>query len=302
MESKGNTGLLIGFVMMTFMAAVFGYLYYQEKNINLRQESAIEARVTELAGTQIRLDSISQQLDMKILEVQKLGGDVTDLRRAKSRLERDRTELVRSGDEMKLRIEEYERFLARKDEELIKLRAANQTLTDQNEALSATNSNLVQEKQKIVDSISGVITKSKELEHQVVVGAALRARNVRVFAISEKGKIRDGSTVKSRRLDKVRVDFTLEKNPLTKTENKKIVMRIVDPTGATIADASTGSGTFDFNGLQQTYTISKEVPYTNNNQEVTILYDRSGDFKPGAYVIELFSEGFKIGEGSFTVK
>ncbi len=154
----------------------------------------------------------------------------------------------------------------------------------------------------ISDSLSGVSDKARELEGKVAIGAALRARNVKVYAVSDKGKVREGDKVRARRIDKVRVDFILEKNALTQNDSKKILLRILDPSGATISDVSTGSGTFDFNGQEQSFTYSKEVGYTNSNQDVSILYDKSGDFKSGNYTVELYSEGFKIGEGAFSVK
>jgi len=103
-------------------------------------------------------------------------------------------------------------------------------------------------------------------------------------------------------VDKVRVDFILEKNPLTLTDNKTVYMRIIDPSGATISDNATGSGEFDYNGQKQGYTISQDVVYGNNNQDMSIMYDRATPFPKGKYTVELYSEGFSIGEGSFSVK
>ncbi len=77
---------------------------------------------------------------------------------------------------------------------------------------------------------------------------------------------------------------------------------MIDPSGATIADDATGSGKFDYNGQEQGYTISQDVMYSNNNQDVSILYDRNAAFKSGTYTIELYSEGFQVGQGSFSVK
>lgn len=157
-------------------------------------------------------------------------------------------------------------------------------------------------KQAISDSLSGVISKNTELESKVTLAAALRARNIKIYAISSKGKVREGENVKSKKIDKIRVDFILEKNPLTALDNKTVYMRIIDPSGATISDTKTGSGVFDYNGQEQGFTISKEITYSNNNQDVSILYDRNAAFPSGNYKVELYSEGFPIGEGSFSVK
>jgi hypothetical protein len=200
------------------------------------------------------------------------------------------------------KIKEYEEFLTKKDTEIAQLREENQQLISQNETLAQEKTELQTSKQAVADSLSGVVAKNTELESKVTMAAALRARNVKVYAVSSKGKVREGENVKSKRVDKVRVDFILEKNPLTMTDNKTIYMRIIDPSGATISDTKTGSGVFQYNGQEQGYTVSKDITYSNNNQDVSILYDRDAQFTSGKYTIELYAEGFSIGEGSFSVK
>ena len=302
MERKSNTGMLVGLILMTILAAVFGYLYYNERTLTTKQSSDLEARVSELAASEIKLDSISKQLDARIQEVQGLGGDIEELQKVKAALENDRIALRKGTANMGRKIKEYETFLNKKDEEIAQLREENQQLISQNETLVQEKTQLETVKQAVSDSLSTVSAKNTELESKVTMAAALRARNVKVYAVSSKGKIREGENVKSKRVDKVRVDFMLEKNPLTENDNKTIYMRIIDPSGATISDTKTGSGVFDYNGQEQAYTISKDVLYANNNQDVSIMYDRDAAFPKGKYTVELYAEGFSVGEGSFSVK
>lgn len=302
MERKNNTGLVVGLILMTILAAVFGYLYYKEHNITQKQETDLTARVQELAASEIKLDSISKQLDARILEVQGLGGDIAELQKVKASLESDRAALRKGNANMGRKIKEYEEFLTKKDTEIAQLREENQQLISQNEGLTQERNELQTSRQAVRDSLSGVQAQNTELESKVTMAAALRARNVKVYAVSSKGKVREGENVKSKRVDKVRVDFILEKNPLTAADSKTIYLRIIDPTGATISDTKTGSGVFQYNGQEQGYTISKDVVYSNNNQDVSIMYDRDAPFTSGKYTIELYSEGFSIGEGSFSVK
>ncbi|SEJ28203.1 hypothetical protein SAMN05216327_10819 [Dyadobacter sp. SG02] len=302
MERKSNTGLVVGLILMTIVAAVFGYLYFKEHNITQKQETDLTARVQQLAASEIKLDSISKQLDARILEVQGLGGDVAELQKVKASLENDRATLRKGNANMGRKIKEYEDFLTKKDTEIAQLREENQQLISQNEGLTQEKTELQTSRQAVRDSLSGVVAQNTELESKVTMAAALRARNVKVYAVSSKGKVREGENVKSKRVDKVRVDFILEKNPLTIADSKTIYLRIIDPSGATISDTKTGSGVFQYNGQEQGYTISKDVAYSNNNQDVSILYDRDASFTSGKYTIELYSEGFSIGEGSFSVK
>ena len=302
MEQKSNSGILAALAIMTILAGVFAYLYYQERQLTARQSEDLGTRITELASMEVKLDSISKELDARIIEVEGLGGDLEELTKMKTQLESDRAALRRGNTNLNNKIKEYEIFLKQKDEEIALLRDENQQLLSERDELATVNQNLQREKETVSDSLTGVLAKAEELEGKVHIASALKARNVKTYAISSKGKVREGEQVRSRRIDKIRVDFMLEKNPLAEQNTKLIYLRIQDPTGATISDTSTGSGTFQFNGETHQYTYSKEVDFTNNNQNVSILYDRSGDFSSGNYLVQLYSEGFLIGEGTFSVR
>ncbi len=302
METKNNTGTLVALALVAILAGVFAYLYFQEKKITEKQSQDLEVRITQLASTEIKLDSISRQLDARMAEIEGLGGDLEELKKVKAQLEADKVALRRGTTDLSSKIKDYETFLRQKDEEIAQLREENQQLLSKNEELATVNEELFREKETVVDSLSGALAKTEELEGKVRVASALKARDVKVYAVSSKGKVREGDKVRSRRIDKVRVDFMLEKNPLAQQNMKTVYMRVLDPQGATISDTSTGSGTLEYDGETIQYTFAKDVDYTNSNQDVSILYDRSGDFKSGNYSVQLYAEGFLIGEGAFSVK
>lgn len=302
MENRTTASLFIGFVMMTLVAAVFGYLYYHERAITSQQDKDLEARVTDLAISEIKLDSIAKQLDLRIAQVRKLGGSVTELEKIKSQLEADRSALRQGNNFLTARINEYEVFLAKKDGEIARLSGENKSLSRRNETLTVVNTSLLEEKELLSDSLSDILTKATDLEAKVSMASAMRARDVKVYAISAKGREREGNDIKAKRVDNIRVEFSLEKNPLTRQETKRIYLKILDPQGATLANASLGSGVFQYAGVDQTYTLSKDVDYTNSDQNVNILYSRTQEFLKGTYTIELYAEGQKIGTGSFSIR
>jgi hypothetical protein len=108
--------------------------------------------------------------------------------------------------------------------------------------------------------------------------------------------------VKARRVDNLRVEFLLEKNPLAEPETKRIYLKILDPKGATLSDESLGSGVFSYKGADDAFTLSKDVAYTGTNQDVSILYNRTQPYQKGTYTVELYAEGQKIGEGAFSIR
>ncbi|GAB3892040.1 hypothetical protein [Spirosoma agri] len=305
-KSKTNGGLLAALIIMTGLAGVSSYLYFDQKKVSDNQEVTISERVEELSTTRVKLDSISTALDAKIAEVQKLGGDVTELEKVKAQLEEDKASLRRgnriSMSKYDAKIKQYEAFLVEKDTLIANLQRENVTLATNVKVLDEENTGLKTEKQRLTDSVTTVVAQNQDLSTKVTRAAALKAQNVKVFAVNNKGKVKEDDSYKAKRLDKIKLVYTLLDNPLTREEPKEVFVRVLDPTGAVVSDMANGSGTFTVDGNETIYTTKQTVNYTSNGQNVELLYTRGIPYKPGKYTIELYAEGFRIGAGEFAVR
>ena len=321
-RSGSNNALKAGLVVMSLLAAGLGYMLFQSKDTVANQQEVISTKVMELAQTRTKLDSISKELDSQIAEVQKLGGDVTELQKAKVELEQDKKDIqsksasqvasVRSKYEGKIR--NYEALLASKETELVKLREENGVLANENQSLKSETTTLRSEKEGIVKSaeetkanatkkVEEESVKNKVLSEKVAKAAALRTEFVKIIGINDRGKESEEKKYKAKKLAKIKVVFQLAKNDLTEKERKTVFIRVLDPDGSTIFDASTGSGNFTFNGQELAYTTRGDLNYDNENLYIEMVYNRGGTpYREGQYKVELYAEGFKIGEGGFEVK
>jgi len=305
-KSKTNGALLAALIIMTGLAGVSSYLYFDQKKVSENQEVTISERVEELSTTRVKLDSISTALDAKIAEVQKLGGDVSELEKMKVQLEQDKASL-RKGNRISIakydaKIKQYEAFLVEKDTLIASLQRENVTLASNVKVLDEENTGLKTQRQRLADSVTTVVSQNQELATKVTRAAALKAQNVKVFAVNAKGKVKEDDSYKAKRLDKIKLVYTLLDNPLTKEEPKDVFVRVLDPSGAVVSDMANGSGTFSVDGNETIYTTKQAVNYTSNGQNVELLYTRGIPYKPGKYTVELYSEGFRIGSGEFAVR
>lgn len=321
-KSGNNNALKAALVVMSLLAAGLGYMLFQSKDTVANQQEVISTKVMELAQTRTKLDSISRELDSQIAEVRKLGGDVTELQKAKVELEQDKKDIqlksasqvasIRSKYEGK--IKNYESLLSAKEVELVKLREENGVLSNENQSLKSETTTLKSEKEGIVKSaeetkaeaarkVEEESAKNKVLSEKVAKAAALRTEFVKVIGINEKGKESEDKKYKAKKLAKIKVVFQLAKNDLTEKERKTVFIRVLDPDGSTIFDAATGSGNFTFNGQELAYTTRGDLNYDNENLYIEMVYSRGGTaYREGNYTVELYAEGFKIGTGGFIVK
>lgn len=305
-RSKTNGALLAALIIMTGLAGVSSYLYFDQKKESENQEVTISERVEELSTTRTKLDSISTALDAKIAEVQKLGGDVTELEKVKAQLEQDKASLRRGNrvsiSKYEAKIKQYEAFLVEKDTLIANLQRENVTLASNVKVLDEENTGLKTQRQVLRDSVTTYASQNQELSTKVTRASALRAQNVKVFAVNARGKVKEDDSYKAKKLDKIKLTYTLLDNPLTREEPKEVYVRVLDPTGAVVSDMANGSGTFSVDGNETIYTTKQTVSYTNNNQNVELLYSRGIPYKPGKYTVELYSEGFRIGAGEFAIR
>ncbi|WP_025761964.1 hypothetical protein [Dyadobacter tibetensis] len=302
-----KTLLWAALAVLLILNLVLVYFIYHEKQENNVKDEIITAKTEEVLLIKTKLDSISVELDNRIAEIQQLGGSVDSLVAIKNQLERDKRELKNvasfSASSYDKKIKSYESVLKQKDMEISQLKEQLGIITSEKMELTEKLSGLEAAQQQLADSITSYSVQNRELKEKVNIASALRAENIEINALSSKGKERDGGKYKSKRIDKLKVSFKLAKNAVAKQNQKEVYMRILDPDGAVLSDMATGSGTFAYGGQDVIYSSKETVAFNNTGQNVDIYYGRGGiPMKAGKYVIEIYSEGFKIGEADFQVK
>ena len=288
-------------VIIAFMAIV---IIIQAIKIYLDTKEKQEVRTQlitteeELATTMQRLTEISTELDEKIAQVGKLGGDVTDLEQAKAEIEEElRRNKRATGKEIKAlkdRVEGYELLLKNKDEEIVKLQSVNKELLTENRSLKT-------QKNQLGDSINRLSQSKEELATKVAIASQLKAENVSIVAVNDRGKERK-SPFRSKQVGQLKIDFNLAENSVAPIEGKKIMIRIIDENGQVLFDVARGSGTFIFNGKEEFYTAAQEVLFDNTQQKLSFLYDKGSDYASGNYSLEIYTDDYLMGRSEFAVK
>jgi cell division protein ZapB len=271
------------------------YLDSQEKQ---QVKTELTTAEQDLASTMQRMTEIKAELDQKIEEVKKLGGDFSDLQQAKGEIEK---ELKRSkfatGKQIKVlkdKVEGYEVLLKNKDEEIEKLKSVNKELLTENKTLKT-------EKNELGDSINRLSQTKEELATKVEIASQLKVENVKIVALNDRGKERE-SPFKNRQVGKLRIDFNIAENKVAPVEGMKIMIRIIDENGQVIFDVARGSGTFIFEGKEEFYTASQEILFDNTRQKLSYLYEKGSDYPSGTYTVEVYTDDYKMGSGQFVVK
>lgn len=193
------------------------------------------------------------------------------------------------------KIKQYER-------EVGTLRTAMKDYIRQIDSLNTLNQKLISENVSYRKEISSANLraemaeeKAAELDNKVKVGSVLRARDIRLEALNDRGK----AVSRIKNASRLRVDFVLSANELAMPGNKAIYLRIISPDGYVLTTEAMPS--FEYEGGRLTYSAMREVDYQNQDLEVGIYFTSSG-FAAGTYRMELYTEGRLIGQAQVAMR
>jgi hypothetical protein len=167
------------------------------------------------------------------------------------------------------------------------------SLNTRNKFLVAENSEIRQEI-KQVKNTNTELSKAKDvLSSKVEVAEVVQAKDIVAVPLNKKRK----ETNKISLLDKLRICFTLRENPIAKAGQKTVYLRVIRPDSLVIATSP--DNLFDYRKNKIIYSASREVEYMNQDIDMCIFLDNTGDFIVGNYSAELYLEGNIIGKTNF---
>lgn len=296
--TKKNKDLTPYFIVIALaLIGVIAFYYFQ--NEKLEEEKV--AQQLELDNTLLQLDSISTQLNNKILTISQLGGEIDTLLKVQAQLEEDKKNLIRQRNSernyahsLKDKVDGYQELLLAKDEEIKQLRKLA-------EELMTENTELKEEKEILSQSIENINQQKAQLEEKVTFASRLKVEGLKVFAVSSSGKERE-SEFKNRHIDQIKIMFTVAENSVAPIEGKELLIRVVAPDGNVLFDVARGSGSFTFEGREMFFTQKQEILYDKKNQEVTLFYKKGSEYAIGKHIVEVYTDDYLMGKGGFEVQ
>ncbi|MAJ51486.1 MAG: hypothetical protein CMB82_07725 [Flammeovirgaceae bacterium] len=294
LPQKNNKILKIGIGLFLILIILLVYLVQNEKQQNLLKEKALTAAF-------LQLDSISNELDERILTISQLGGEIDTLIGIKQKLEEEKMYFLNKDQRQKItlgtlrdKVEGYRELLLIKDEEI------NQ-LTQINEQLTTENIELKNETQALSQSINNIKIEKNNLNLKVKLLSKLKIEDFEIDAIDAKGRKRSGS-FRKKHINQLQITFVLSENEVAPIEGKRLWIRVVAPDNNVYYDVNMGSGSFIFLGRELFYTAQKEILYDRSQQRVVVYYEKNMPYLIGPHTVEVYTDDYLVGSENFIVK
>lgn len=199
---------------------------------------------------------------------------------------------------------EYRRLKASQwalNNEVNKLRKRNKQLTAENKQLTKEKDKLSKDLDKQKKSTELLMEERNLLKGQVAKAAILNVSDLNADGIRIVRKGREKVSSNAKRVEKLRVGFTLPKNDVAMPGLKTVYMVITGPDQMIMTD---GGSNFKMGSKNMAFTVKKEVEYTNQSKDL-MMYGKNlfkEKFDPGQYKIELYCEGANIGSTTISLK
>ncbi len=316
MSSKVISGIAIVLLLL-----LSGYLWYQ----NSQLKKANKAQTVELS----EMEQVQKELDADYqAALESIEGLRTDNQELNALIDNQKEELKaqktkinnliwarRELDKAREEIAKFETLTAQYLAEISDLKSQNELLASANQKLSndivVLNENLTAEKELtseltetravLMSEKETLVEKNAALSDKVEIGSAIKVN----WMSLEGGEVKDNGEWKRRKIAKrsktLRTCFRTETNVVVPAGEETFFLRIVGPSGETIASDDSGSGelTDKLTGEVVRYTMSGTLTYNNEDTEACMDWDPSVEVSKGIYVVEIYNKGYRVGTGEF---
>lgn len=313
--------IAIAAVIIVALLAGNAYLLWNKMN----QDTQITAQASEI-DEQEKLkaelekqyyESLSELEEMKTNNedlnkmIEEQQAELKDQKDRVSRLLRDSKNLKSARSEMSNMQSQLDTAIAQINdlkEQNAQLADANNQLAGERDQLQTDITTLGEEfqttKATLVSEKEELTSKNANLSKTVVRASVINVQAVNVEGLKIKGSGKTKETDRADKVQQLKVCFNTTQNAVAKPGKEQFYVRIINPTGETLAIEEMGSGIMSGSDSKEQirYTKVKEYDYSNDETQLCFLWEPKVAFEAGTYNVEVYNKGYISGTGKFTFK
>lgn len=295
MEKKNSSlsYLVTLLVVLAIALIVIGYLFYTQK----KESEMVIAKLEEYSGLiEAQKDTLESELRGIIVQYDSLMTE-NDTMNLKLAMQQNKIESL-----LRLRLSDAQK-IRKFEKELGTIRGILRSYIVQIDSLNTLNKELMVENITLrtqsarIENINRQLSEDKkELITITNEAKILVAANITGVGLNKRSREQNRFS----KIEKIRIDFILRKNSISKPGAKMIYLRLIRPDNLVLSPPE--PGIVIVNGEEIPYSANREVIYENNDVPVSIYWDNNGDLVGGNYIIELIEDGKIIGTSEFALK
>lgn len=289
-NQKSNSSLKAIIVILSIL--LVGSLAYMYK-MSTDSETTEKTLMSEKDKLVKDLEATKASYDAAIAENSAIKGD---LEAERAKIEGLLAEVKKSkGDAAALARYKNDYFKLKREHD--SLLAENKSLKEQNGLLTSQRDSTMMaldESRRFNDTLVG---QNERLSRTVEKAAKLQLLNLKIQPYKEKSSGKLVTTERARKVDVIKVTFTLAANEVAQAGNRIYYVQVIDPLNNVIGEKATQV----FGDYNLTYSFITNAVYQNKSMEVNETISGQ-DFAKGLYHVNVFDKGQLVANTTFNLK
>jgi cell division protein FtsB len=300
-QGKKNNSIIYWVVILILLAGCL-YLFMsknkmaEDNNNALKQkQQQIDSVKTDRSALQSDFDAASAKIDQLVSQNTKLDSALQGNKSEMLKLQTRIRSILSNGNATKAELKEAREMIANLNDQSRQYEARIAELEKENTVLTGKNKVLTKERDSTVQK--NIVLKK--------VGSVLHASNIRMEPLHVKRNGKEVETNKAKKVNVLRVTFDIDENRIAESGSRQIYIRLIAPDGNVLSNSANASGSMTAaNGSPLLFSVMKEIALVQNQpvKDIVLDWHQDGSYLTGNYTIEIYSEGYKVGSGTVTLK
>jgi predicted nucleic acid-binding Zn-ribbon protein len=300
-KNNNTKNIIIG-ILAAGLLGTWGYLLW-DKNKSTDKISAQQTQISSLDSSkteiQMEFDNALARLDSVTGANNDLQGQLADRQKDIEAKKAEIRKILNDKNASQSQLAKAKTMIGELNDKINTLQAEVTRLTGENQELTTANTTLKQEKSDLEQNLVVTKTEKESLEKTVDVGSTFSASNIQVVPVNEKKSGKEKNTTTAKRVDKLVVSFDVE-NRIAKSGPADMYLIVTAPDGKVISEGPTVLNTRTDG--DKTFTAKIPVNYEQGTRKSVQFPIQQNEFSTGDYKVEIYHNGFKIGEGVRSLK
>ncbi len=299
-----SKNLIIGLLVAAILG-LGGFLIFDHN----KSSEQIQAQQTEVAKITSEKSDLQANFDASLARLDSMTTMNTDLNHQLAgkdeeikKMKAEIRSILNKKNATAAELSRAKSLIAQLNNQITDLQQQVALLQSQNDTLRTQNAGLIVEKETLTRNLDSTNVIKTNLEQKVDVASTLDASNIDIKPVKVKKNGKEVVKSSAKAVDKLLVSFDV-KNRIIQPGTTDIYVIVIGPDGKPVTNAP-GSGTFTTRqDGDKAFTAKLPVNLeTAKTKNVEFGFVPSGHFTKGKYKIEIYQNGFLIGEGTRELK
>lgn len=288
---------LIILLLSIALAGSWGYFIWDQNN----KKETISTQTTKIETLDAEKATLQQEFDQALARLDSVNTNNSQLQEQLSERQKEIDQskaairkILNDRNATKKQLADARSMVAELNDRIASLEAEVTRLTGENQALTEANTSLQGEKTALQGNLQRKQAENEALSKTVDIGSTFSASSIQIASIDVRKSGKERTTSTAKRVDKLLVSFDVE-NRIANSGPADLYLILTGPDGKII-------------GAENNILITREEGERRFSERLTVNYEKGtrqrvefpikgANFQKGNYRMEIYHNGFRIGQG-----